>query len=392
MQHLSFFSEKTLSLQWRKHFFSEMRLFFSYILPIISMGIFFTSCEDDPVSHIKPLADRQILVMTKTGEIFDHNHKSFDKLPDCDIISEIITDGNDYFVSGSHQKGKVGYWKNGEWNTLHIDFIDEVEHFTSGIAKWDSYIYLFDYPNVLKNSGIFPLQHCGSFFPARRCMTVSEGNCFVVGSKTDHKLMIFRPVLYYEVKGEFVGEILPDAVNGIKGGECCSVYAYDRTHTIIGGNVGREAAVWVDKVLQILPRTYNVDADGSVPNQTLGRVSSVVRCDGRVCAGGFEVTDKMNKIATLWVDGVPQHLQSGREYIAESEVDEMICYDKDLYVMTYECLHIPNNKKSVGSSRSDDDDEDDEPDFEVVDRYVIWLNGMMVVAFEDLNITDFAII
>ena len=100
----------------------------------------------------------------------------------------------------------------------------------------------------------------------------------------------------------------------------------------------------------------------------------------------------MNKIATLWVDGVPQHLQSGREYIAESEVDEMICYDKDLYVMTYECLHIPNNKKSVGSSRSDDDDEDDEPDFEVVDRYVIWLNGMMVVAFEDLNITDFAII
>ena len=93
----------------------------------------------------------------------------------------------------------MGYWKNGKWNTLHVDFIIDVDHRTVGIAKWDYNIYLLDYPNVLRNSGIFRLLDSENFTPAMHGISVSEGECCVVGTDNmpigdfDFK---FLPVLY----------------------------------------------------------------------------------------------------------------------------------------------------------------------------------------------------
>ena len=376
-----------------------MKTTIRHIIAIAAMTAMLTACVDSPVDPYKPVDQRKILVVTATGKIYDQNHVHLLTLPDCDIVSEIISDGGDYFVSGTNIKGKVGYWKNGEWNTLHIDFIDDVEHFSSGIAKWDSYIFLFDYPNVLKNSGIFPLKYCESFYPAWRCMNVSEGKCYVVGSRTNHKLNIEEPILYSEIKGEYIGEVLPISTTGRGDSRCNSVFAYDRTHTLVCGHIDDQPALWVDKQLQILPCTYkNVETQMIYP---LATGNSVTRCDGHICVGGYETTPEFKKIATLWIDGVPQHLQTDREFLDESFVEEVFTYDKDLYVMTYERIVIPNKAAANGRHfiKDDDgdgdewgDDEGGDEDFDLIDRYVIWMNGVVVATFEGLNISDFTVL
>ena len=133
-----------------------MRQFLFYQFLAIGALFLLSSCEhDDPVSPIKPLEQRTVLLLTSEGYIYDQSGKKIMELPNCEEGSEIISDGDDYFVSGKTTKDRVGYWKNGKWNTLHVDFIDDVDHWTYGIGKWDYYIYLLDIPNVLKNSGIF---------------------------------------------------------------------------------------------------------------------------------------------------------------------------------------------------------------------------------------------
>ena len=141
-----------------------------------------SSCEHhEPVNPIKPVDERTVLVLTYNGEVFDQYGDLVSKLPNCLYAAEIISDGEDFFASGTHAKGRVGYWKNGKWNTLHVDFIDDVDHWVYGIGKWDYYFYLLDVPNVLKNSGIFPLENFHDFVPPRHALAVSEGKCYVIG-------------------------------------------------------------------------------------------------------------------------------------------------------------------------------------------------------------------
>ena len=235
-----------------------MRQFLFYQFLAIGALFLLSSCEhDDPVSPIKPLEQRTVLLLTSEGYIYDQSGKKIMELPNCEEGSEIISDGDDYFVSGKTTKDRVGYWKNGKWNTLHVDFIDDVNHWTDGIGKWDYYIFLFDYPNVLRNSGIFPLEDCEDFVPASKCMSVSEGKCYVVGRdhpEDDNKYQ--NALLYSENKGKYVKNILPKSRDDINAA-AYTVFAYDRTHTVVGGRIGEDPCLWVDGQLQILPRLYD---------------------------------------------------------------------------------------------------------------------------------------
>ena len=136
-----------------------MKHIFQFCICAFSTLLLLSSCHhDEPGNPFKPLDKRTVLVLSTDGEIFDQHGELVTQLPNCTFANEIIADGNDYFVSGVQSKDRVGYWKNGKWSTLHIDFIDDVDHRTYGIGKWDYYIFLLDIPNVLKNSGIFPLE------------------------------------------------------------------------------------------------------------------------------------------------------------------------------------------------------------------------------------------
>jgi hypothetical protein len=153
------------------------------------------------------------------------------ELPNCEYASEIISDGDDYFVSGKSTKDKVGYWKNGKWNTLHVDFIENVSHETQGIGKWDSYIYLYDPPYVLKNSGMFPLDDCEDFNASSQCISVSNGKCYLAGMDY-HGADPSDAVLYYDYKGRYAKAILPKPNENVSA-NATTIFAYNTDHTII---------------------------------------------------------------------------------------------------------------------------------------------------------------
>ena len=135
-----------------------MRVFNIYYLLVISIWVLLSSCQhDEPGNPIKPVDERRIMLVNGIGEIYNLNEELITTLPYCKAISQIIVEGDDYFVAGSSSKDRVGYWKNGKWNTLHVDFINDVDHRSYGIAKWDYYIYLLDLPNVLKTVAYFLL-------------------------------------------------------------------------------------------------------------------------------------------------------------------------------------------------------------------------------------------
>ena len=324
-----------------------------------------SSCEHhEPVTPIKPVDERTVLVLTYNGEVLDQYGELVSKLPNCLNAVEIISDGEDFFASGTHAKGRVGYWKNGEWNTLHVDFIDDVDHWVYGIGKWDYYFYLLDVPNVLKNSGIFPLENFHDFVPPRHALAVSEGKCYVIGygfSDDDNTDGHYLPVLYTNYKKEFLP--MP---KGAVTGECHAIYAYDRDHTIIGGFIDAKPAVWVEKEYEIYPVSY--------PRETLddlniiGSVESVTKCNDHIYAAGFEYDYNNKSIATLWTDGVPAHYLSGWE-CTSSHVIEIHSYGDDVYMLTFEY----NN----------DTDES---------RSHLWMNGKIIMTYENLSISGFTIL
>lgn len=352
-----------------------MRTLKIQILLIIGVFFFLASCEHDDPNAVKRRGERQVYVLTSEGHIYDLMGDRIMELPNCEYASEIISDGDDYFVSGKSTKGKVGYWKNGKWNTLHIDFIDSVNHETQGIAKWDYYIYLFDYPYILKNSGIFPLDDCEDFNPAGRCLAVSNGKCYLTGMEyhgDDN-----RPndaVLYYEHKGRYAKAILPKPSDDVSG-HATAIYAYDTVHTIVGGHVGFEPCIWIDQQLQVLPRTFNPPTpEVDIP---LGHVSSVARLNGHVYACGYEDGDDGNMHAVLWVDGEPRHVLTPRqEKIRFSFAEELITYGDDLYMLTFECY---DKKLANGET-------------EVEIDILIWMNDRVIAKYNDIDVINFAVL
>lgn len=311
-----------------------MRYFLYYALLWVCAMMLFSSCEhDEPVNTVKARQDRTVLVLTSDGGVYDQTGQLAKMLPDCTFASEIISEGDDYFVAGVSSRGRVGYWKNGKWNTLHVDFIDDVDHWMYGIDKWDSYIYLLDMPNVLRNSGIFPLKDADLFIPPAHGLRVSEGKCYVIGYELTDDESVFLPVMYTNYKSYYKKEYLP-LPPGYKSGECRAIYAGNRNHTVIGGIVGREPAAWIDKQY----RVYHLSCpelleEGSYP---VGRIEDITECNGHVYAAGFEYNADIELVATVWTDGVPAHYIYNPDYDGSSQAVGIYCYGDDVYVLTTE--------------------------------------------------------
>ena len=350
-----------------------MRAFNINLILIIGALVLLSSCEKDEVK-VKRRGERQIYVLTSEGHIYDLMGDRIMELPNCEYASEIISDGDDYFVSGKSTKDKVGYWKNGKWNTLHIDFIDNVSHETQGIGKWDYYIYLFDYPYVLKNSGIFPLDDCEYFSPSSQCIAVSNGKCYLAGVEWHEGDEPNDAVLYYEHKGRYAKAVLPKPSPDVSG-HATTIYAYDADHTIVGGHVGTEPCIWVDQVLQILPRTFNAPFyDADVP---VGHVNSTTYLNGHIYACGYEEDEDHNMHAILWVDGVPQHPMTPRQQnVRWSFAEELIAYGDDLYMLTFECY----------DTVSSDGENDTEIDI------LIWMNDRVIAKYNGIDIVNFTVV
>lgn len=350
-------------------FSTIMKNIFCCICAIIVL-VSATSCHHDEPDAIKPASERRILMVNGIGEIYNLNEELITTLPSCKAVSQIIVDGDDYFVSGSSSKDRVGYWKNGKWSTLHVDFIDDVDHRSYGIAKWDYYIYLLDLPNVLKNSGIFPLRDSENFLAARHGISVSEGVCRVVGSDLVETPVRARvPVIYSEHKGGYVSERLP-LPDGVIRGDALAVYAYNRNHVLVGGHAGTEPAIWVDGQLQVLTRGHEVTrGDDKTPN---GYVNAVAYLDGHIYAAGVEYYNDKDQVATVWCDGVPQYLMAASsDVFVSSEVMDIQIYGSDLYILTHE-YSMGANGYAVLSS-------------------VLWMNGQVVGKIKYKGMVSFAV-
>ena len=352
-----------------------MKSRYTFILIMQAFLLLASSCQhDEPENYIKPEDQRKVLFLTNTGEIYDQNDQLVTALPNCTFASQIISEKGDYFVSGTNENKRVGYWKNGKWNTLHVDFIEDVNHWIDGIGKWDSYIYLLDHPHVLKNSGIFRIEDAKRFLPAKEALAVSEGECYVVGHKvTDDSNGEFLPVLYTEHKGVYEKEVLP-MPDGIDTGEALAIYAYDKKHFIAGGYVGREPAIWVDRELRILPRFYDCTGEEG-QHYPFGIVQSIALCNGHIYCGGFEyMDDEAEKaVPTLWCDGKPTHLVVGadKENYFSGRVVEVAAYGDDVYTLTQELY----------------DDDDGMPLY----LSALWLNGRLLRIY-DLLLISFAVL
>lgn len=309
---------------------------FTFILLAQVILLLAASCQhEEPFNPVKPEDQRTILFLNSKGEIYNQNQELVITLPGCTYASQIISDKDDYFVSGTNDNEKVGYWKNGRWNTLHVDFIDDVNHSINGMDKWDYYIYLLDYPHLLKNSGIYRLEDAERYIPAKQALAVSEGVCYVVGHKlTDTYYYEYLPVLYTEHKGVFTFEILPLTPNAVRG-ECNCVYAYDRTHCLIGGSIDGWPVIWVDKRLQVLPIT-DVEFEGHDENFRYGEVATVTECNGVVYAAGSEPYNDKTAVATIWKNGNIHHLEYYPDVSMSSEVVEIMTYGPDVYAVTQE--------------------------------------------------------
>ena len=345
-----------------------MRHFLFYQFMAICALFLLSSCEhDDPVNPIKPLEERTVLVLSSDGKIYDQTGQLVKELPNCTFASEIIADGDDYFVAGVQSKGRVGYWKNGKWNTLHVDFIEDVDHWTYGIGKWDYYIYLLDIPNVLKNSGIFPLEDFHDFIPADHALRVTEGKCYVIGSELSKEDAQYVPTLYTNRnKDTFKKEYLPMPI-GAKTGECQAIYAYDRDHTVIGGSIDRLPAVWVDKQCQVYEISHPELLDEG--SYLIGRIDAITMCNGHIYAAGFEHDENENLIATVWIDGIPHHYLYDPDNDSFSQAIEVYSYGSDVYVLTSE---FDNESGKVAT--------------------FLWINGMVVMSYPGIEASGLTVL
>lgn len=313
------------------------------ILFALVAAVSLTGChEDEPPVTDKPAEARTVLAIDERGNIYNLDGEVVTTLPDCESVTQIITEGNDYFVSGVNTKMKVGYWKNGKWNTLHVDFIDDVEHWTFGIAKWDYNIYLLDPPNVLKNSGIFRLEDSGHFNPALHGISVSEGNCYVVGTdyiQINELSYEERPILYYYSKGSYKKKPLP-LPDGIANATATGIRAFDGNHYLACGYALEGALLWDDQDnVRLLPRLldYPLSEPLLFP---VTMASAVEKTAEHVYVAGVERTEQGIYLATIWTDNVPRHLvyASDTEKLRSALVVDIETYSNDLYVLTQETL------------------------------------------------------
>ena len=302
-----------------------MRHFLFYQFMAICALFVLSSCEhDDPVNPIKPREDRTVLVLSSDGKIYDQTGQLVKELPNCTFASEIIADGDDYF-------------------------------------------YLLDIPNVLKNSGIFPLEDFHDFIPADHALRVTEGKCYVIGYEFSKEDAQYVPTLYTNRnKDTFKKEYLPMPI-GAKTGECQAIYAYDRDHTVIGGSIDRLPAVWVDKQCQVYEISHPELLDEG--SYLIGRIDAITMCNGHIYAAGFEHDENENLISTVWIDGIPHHYLYDPDNDSFSQAIEVYSYGGDVYMLTSE---FDNESGKVAT--------------------FLWINGMVVMSYPGIEASGLTVL
>ena len=78
-----------------------MRHLIYFLLSVFAATLLSSCSHDEPVNPIKPLEERTVLLVTSSGEIYDQNGDLVQQLPNCTFAAEIISDGDDYFLSVS---------------------------------------------------------------------------------------------------------------------------------------------------------------------------------------------------------------------------------------------------------------------------------------------------
>ena len=344
-----------------------MKHIFCYCFFAAMAVISLSSCEhDEPGNLIKPVEERTVLVLTTEGDIYNQKGELVTHLPYCIFASEIIADGDDYFVAGVQSKGREGYWKNGKWNTLHVDFVDDVDHWVSGIGKWDYHIYLLDMPNVLKNSGIFRLEDADIFMPADHGLRVSEGKCYVIGSGLTGDETRYDPVLYTSHKDKFKKEFLP-LPEGARSGECKAIYVSNRDHTVIGGIIDRLPAVWIDKQCLTYPVSCPELLDEG--NYDVGRIVAITECASHIHAAGFEYGADGFLVATVWTDGIPVHYVADEDNSDDSQAIDIYSYGDDVYLLTRE-YHADLGQYQIH----------------------LWMNGKVITSYPEIEAAGFTVL
>lgn len=344
----------------------------------VALLVLLTACENngfkDPTPP--PLEKRRVLLLDALGNVYDQTGALVAELPNCDYATQIIADGKDWFVSGIESNGRIGYWKNAKWNTLHVDDLEDVDHWIYGMGKWDSYMYLLDYPKVLKNSGIFRIKGSEYFIPADQALAVTWNQCYVVGSyvKIGQQLdgtgsQLLLPVYYYLDHDIYVPEFLP-LPSGFDSGMANAIYGYGGDRIVICGMVGNRPVVWVDKKPQLLSLSFQHDPNTTKP---LAAAKSVAVANGVVYVGGYEYSKGSEMVATLWRDGVPIHLHTGDPAFYGSEVQEVVSCGDDIYVLTNEYGVV---------------DEDSAEDLTTT---ILWFNGTILTRFTNIVAVNIAV-
>jgi hypothetical protein len=143
----------------------------------------------------------------------------------------------------------------------------------------------------------------------------------------------------------------------------------------VGGHVGTEPCIWVDKELQVLPRT--LDPPPYEYDLPLGHVTSTTYLNGHIYACGYEDDEDHNMRAVLWVDGVPQHIHSGRqEKVLFSSAEELMAYGDDLYMLSLECYEykLPNGETDTSID------------------FFIWMNDRIIAKYDHIDIVNFTVV
>ena len=172
------------------------------------------------------------------------------------------------------------------------------------------------------------------------------------------------PVLYSEHKGKYLAERLP-VPEGTVSGDCNSVYAYDKVHTLIGGSIDDRPVLWHDKQLIILPLKYTHES-----NIYYGEVKSVTVSNGHIYAVGNEANEQGNKVATMWCDNEVTQLVQDIE--TTSVAVEVMSYDNDVYVIT---LEFTTNDAGEAATNT-----------------LLWMNGKLIKVFPGLETKSFTVL
>ena len=86
-------------------------------------------------------------------------------------------------------------------------------------------------------------------------------------------------------------------------------------------------------------------------------------------ASGFEYNADRELVATVWVDGIPEHYQYNPDYDGVSQAIGIYAYGDDVYVLTTEFEQTLHDMMTH-----------------------VWLNGKILMSYQDIQPTGFIVL